>query len=251
MKKILQTLTRVFFAVLLLSFGTANAQTVHFDDAGDPNKATSITGLTVNDISYDVTFIVGQEAFHIYGDYPGTFTFTTSDDAEAAVVAMDAALNAANAAEVGINEISGVESFYVPWTSYLDGLDLENIGFWYGSIQFDPTWVPNDGIAYYPVDARNWTVFTATGGTTGLNEELSGVSISVFPNPAENYIHIETEAYIKSIYMSDITGKVMKHLQFEEGESITLDVSEFDAGVYFLKLEDDKGRVSVKKILIQ
>ncbi len=60
MKKILQTLTRVFFAVLLLSFGTANAQTVHFDDAGDPNKATSITELTVNDISYDVTFIVGQ-----------------------------------------------------------------------------------------------------------------------------------------------------------------------------------------------
>ncbi len=119
MKKILQTLTRVFFAVLLLSFGTANAQTVHFDDAGDPNKATSITGLTVNDISYDVTFIVGQEAFHIYGDYPGTFTFTTSDDAEAAVVAMDAALNAANAAEVGINEISGVESFYVPWTRHL------------------------------------------------------------------------------------------------------------------------------------
>jgi hypothetical protein len=51
--------------------------------------------------------------------------------------------------------------------------------------------------------------------------------------------------------MSDITGKVMQHLYFEVGESTTLDVSEFNGGVYFLKLEDDKGHVITKKVIIQ
>jgi hypothetical protein len=130
-------------------------------------------------------------------------------------------------------------------------LDLENIGFWYGSIQFDPTWVPNDGIAYYPVDARNWTVFTEEVSTRVNDELLGGVSVSVFPNPAENYIHIETEAYIESIAICDITGKIMQHLPLEVDKSTTLGVSEFNAGVYFLKVEDDKGHWVNKKVIIQ
>jgi hypothetical protein len=256
MKNFTQTLTAAFIAVLLFSFGLANAQTVHFGDSGWPTKATSITGLSVNDKTYDVIFDTGQEAFNVFGDFPGVFTFDGETEGTAAAVAMDDALNAAGASHIGeIQSLPerGFEIFHIPYgTVDNGGPALNEVLMAFGSKIDGTVWNEGTENKLYNLDARNWTIFTTTGAATVLNEAfLGGVSISIFPNPAEDYIHIKTEEYIKSINMYDITGKVMQHFQLEVDGSTTLDVSEFNAGAYFLKLQDDKGDVNIRKFIIQ
>jgi hypothetical protein len=254
MKNFTQTLTTAFIVVLLFSFGLVNAQTVHFDDDEAPTKATSITGLILNDVTYDISFVMAQEAGTVYGDYSDpTFTFTDIAAASEANVAMIAVLQSFGATDIGVvdGEIGG-QAFQIGYSAKLI-LTVENVDWeggknpdgleWKQSLATEPSiWIG---------DPKNWAIFTEAGSTRVNDALLGGVSISVFPNPAKNYIHIKAEASIKSIDMSDITGKVMQRLYFEVGESTTLDVSEFNGGVYFLKLEDDKGHVIAKKVIIQ
>jgi hypothetical protein len=232
----------------------ANAQTVHFDDSAAPTKATSITGLVLNDVAYDISFVMAQEAGTVYGDYSDpTFTFTDIAAASEANVAMIAVLESSGATDIGVvdGEIGG-QAYQIGYSAKLI-ISVEHVD-WEGGKNPDGTeW--SQSLATEPNlwngDPRNWAVFTEDGSTRVNEALLGGVSISVFPNPAENYIHIKAEASIKSIDMSDITGKVMQRLYFEVGESTTLDVSEFNGGVYFLKIQDDKGHVITKKVIIQ
>ena len=253
MKKITQLVTTVFMAVLILSIGTIDAQTVNFDDSGWPTKATSIDGLVVDGTTYVVSFLPGpsQEAVHAYGPFPGVFTFNGESEGTAAAIALDDALNAAGATHIGdIASLPerGFELFHIGYGSIDHGDPLfDEVQMSWGSHEPAP-WSNGLEDKLYHWDARNWAIFTTD---LGVNDDVFESSISIYPNPADNYINLKTEAYIKSIYISDVTGKVVKHLRFEEGEARTLDVSMLRAGLYFLKLEDDKGQMAIKKIIIQ
>ncbi len=236
-----------FFIVLLWSFSAANAQTVHFDDISRPEMATSITGLTVNGTSYDITWSAVLEAVNVFGAYPGTYTFSTESDATAAVTAMSAILNTKSALQVGVVGGVGSEVFTVPFESFISG-GTESCWFIVGSRSGPPQtdWSTRQKEqVFWNVNGRTWAIFS---GSVGINEELSGVSVKAFPNPADNYITLQTTADIYTIELFNITGKTMLHV---EGMQETLDVSAFNAGIYFLKIEDNKGDVNIQKIVIQ
>ncbi len=83
----------------------------------------------------------------------------------------------------------------------------------------------------------------------GIQENLDqSFAINIYPNPAQNYINIETDANIKAIEIFDLTGKVILH---KEGYHARLNVSDIIGGVYFLKIEDMNGKVNTQKIVIQ
>ena len=239
--------------VTILSIGTTNAQTVHFDDSGWPTKATSIDGLVVDGTAYDATFLPwpSQEAVHAYGGFPGVFTFNGKSEGTAAAIALDAALNAAGATHIGdISSLPerGFELFHIGYGSVDVGDPLLNeILMTFGSHIAIP-WINGTEEKFYNLDARNWAIFTPS---LGVNDALFDSSISMYPSPADKDINLKAEGYIQSIYIFDVTGKVVKQLRFEEGESRTMDVSMLHAGLYILKLEDDKGQLAIKKIIIE
>jgi hypothetical protein len=72
--------------------------TVVFGDGG--TKATAITDLVVDGVTYDVQIRTAVPN-EIYGTYPGTYTFTTNAEAVTAVEAINNALNEAGASHVG------------------------------------------------------------------------------------------------------------------------------------------------------
>ncbi len=74
--------------MFLMGVGAAQAQTVVFD--GD--NATEILDLQVGATLYDVIFL-DDTAENIYGPEPGVYDFTTSEEAEAAMEAVNDALN--------------------------------------------------------------------------------------------------------------------------------------------------------------
>lgn len=72
--------------------------------------------------------------------------------------------------------------------------------------------------------------------------------INLFPNPAENYLRIKTQANINinRILISDITGRLIKTII---NENKIIDLTGFNAGTYFIEFEINKGIHFYKKIL--
>ena len=68
--------------------------------------------------------------------------------------------------------------------------------------------------------------------------------IHIFPNPAENQLHIEPrgDVVVHNYQIFDIIGSVMlsQRLEDDRSEKITLDVNNFPAGIYFLSCDMQK-----------
>ncbi len=95
---------------------------VVFGDGG--TKATAITDLVVDGVTYDVEFVF-QNAGQVYGPYPATtFTFPSSDDALRALDEINVALNGADAVSVG--EPGGTRNFDKARIGY-ETIEISNV----------------------------------------------------------------------------------------------------------------------------
>lgn len=88
--------------------------------------------------------------------------------------------------------------------------------------------------------------------TVGLNE-FNKVDMSIYPNPANNYLYVEGEdAKLAGalIRIFDTSGKLLKEEMINSGLN-TLDVSTLPEGMYLGKIHSDEGELlSAKKIVI-
>jgi len=140
----------------------------------DPNNATKAIGvvnLDIGGILFNVDFTPEATAGLVYGDFPSIFDFTTSDAAAAAMISLNAALNA----EGGVFFVGGVEP-ELGRVRYLVGFDSEVENNVERVIAWEASTPPNDdvwSIGLLPdvvsyVEPRVWAVFTpgSPGATT-------------------------------------------------------------------------------------
>ncbi len=74
--------------------------------------------------------------------------------------------------------------------------------------------------------------------------------ISVFPNPANNYVQIETDNIeIEQITILDINGRIIHHTTHNTQNNITLDVATYTSGVYMLQIQTSKG-IATKRLTV-
>ena len=74
-------------------------------------------------------------------------------------------------------------------------------------------------------------------GSVGIEE--NEVVFNIYPNPVNDKLVIETEATIEEICIYDAFGRLMEKVN----ETTTIDVSEYNAGVYIMKVRTDNGEV--------
>ena len=77
-------------------------------------------------------------------------------------------------------------------------------------------------------------VFTVDDNTGIANRNISG--ISAYPVPATDHITVTGLAKVRSLELMDITGKVLQNIEIT-GEKVTLNISNLQKGMYFLKTE--------------
>lgn len=83
--------------------------------------------------------------------------------------------------------------------------------------------------------------------TSGI-EKQNNESISIFPNPGNGLFTIQGVHHSR-IEVCDISGKqILKRSGFEDIR--TLDLSEFEKGIYFLKIINEKGEINIHKLLL-
>jgi len=111
-----------------------------------------------------------------------------------------------------------------------------------GRLEYEPAYNFEAGTTLW-VD--NLVLRGGTVSTTSLQEEVW--NFSVYPNPAEEKIHLDIPPQIQvdKVQVYDNQGRVVKEfITFNN----TLNISDIPKGIYYLKLETNKG-VRFKKIV--
>jgi hypothetical protein len=93
---------------------------------------------------------------------------------------------------------------------------------------------------FYPLAATNETAL-------GVKEETFNDHLKVFPNPSSEKIRIASNLKITGIEVYTIGGKLKQRLKVLANKK-EIDISSFENGVYFIKINSDS-KYSVKKII--
>jgi hypothetical protein len=181
--KLISAAVLVLTVIVFVPISSQAAEEVIFDQ-NDLSRAVEIRNLNITGTLYNVTFSGSNTtADAAYGAWPGAFDFNTSDGAENAVLAVNAALNTAGALTVGV--AGGTElNFYRVGYKSDTYLSIQAVIFWEGGrsegdIELEPWFKPGqpDGDGYF-FGVRQWAKFTLSseppdevtigGSVTGL-----------------------------------------------------------------------------------
>ncbi len=83
---------------------------------------------------------------------------------------------------------------------------------------------------------------------TGTTETHNNI-VKIFPNPAKNIIHITSPTKIKTMKLLSNTGQVILEKKVNSLH-YRIDISSYDRGIYFVKLETEEA-ILIKKIVIE
>lgn len=103
--------------------------------------------------------------------------------------------------------------------------------------------VANDGNLF---GISNGSVYRFHLTSTGLKESENQLAFSVYPNPSNDIISINSIKEIKSIAIVNLIGDVVKTIQ----NQTEINVSELSNGIYMLHVTDANGHGGVQKIVI-
>lgn len=90
---------------------------------------------------------------------------------------------------------------------------------------------------------------TNGGGTAIHNVSAKDLNINIYPNPATNEIGIKMEGLTANrILVADLSGRIVFSTKMMKQTDHKLDISSLTPGMYFLKIETEKGIASAKFI---
>jgi hypothetical protein len=84
---------------------------------------------------------------------------------------------------------------------------------------------------------------TPTGNTPEPSQETQ---LSVYPNPVAGNLYVSSGVAMKSIRISDITGKIIYQENLPGNNTAKVDCSELQGGIYFLTITSGSGNITKK-----
>jgi hypothetical protein len=124
--------------------------------------------------------------------------------------------------------------------SYFTGIGFASTNFFQWKVSPFLDSVDNAGYVY--VDNILLTV-----NSTLSNNTFTSTSVKMYPNPTNNFVNIDSNESIDSISIVNVLGQSVMNKNVNS-TSFTLDISELNAGQYFINLISGNGKV-VKKLI--
>jgi len=109
---------------------------------------------------------------------------------------------------------------------------------------YDITGIGNYSYSEYKILPRYVNDITISSGIENVD---NNATISIFPNPAANYFTIQSDKKITSVDLFNVVGE--KVITFE-GNLVNYPVSEYKAGIYFVKIHTAEGNIITSRIRI-
>jgi hypothetical protein len=102
------------------------------------------------------------------------------------------------------------------------------------------------GNGCYAFNTTDNKVIIIKDSTLGLPEIEEINNVSIYPNPTTDYLFIKSNLDIKDIQISDLNGKIINNLEFQDNK---INLTGLKTGIYFAKISDINGKTSIKKII--
>jgi hypothetical protein len=89
----------------------------------------------------------------------------------------------------------------------------------------------------------------ACADPTGITP-ATAEGIKVYPNPASSYVNVVTTSETRQIILVNYLGQVVRNVTVSGAETLKLDVSAYESGIYFVKFVAQDGSESVERITV-
>ncbi|HSD14808.1 MAG TPA: T9SS type A sorting domain-containing protein [Flavobacterium sp.] len=181
--------------------------------------------------STDVSYAMSTVSNGYMSEQRSLLVCTTNNTTEAAVVS-------------GSGGTTGTYSYNRTGLNIANGLT--------GNVDFElRTWRTYGGsgcsAAYNKVDNNTWKVtVTLVPVVMSADEVTNKKEISVYPNPFTDMIHVDRTEPVKSIVISDPTGKKVKAI---DGPQYDIYLGDLTAGIYFLTMTMEDGGTRFAKAI--
>ncbi|MCK5823566.1 MAG: T9SS type A sorting domain-containing protein, partial [Bacteroidales bacterium] len=128
-------------------------------------------------------------------------------------------------------------------------------GKWYDFFAGDSIGV-DDPHGLIKLDAGEYKIYTTKKLTTpdivtSINNNINSNNgkLRVYPNPARNSLNLYNDIEIKKVAVNNIIGSQIKVINNIHSKIININVSDFQAGLYFVSVYDKSGKVETRKFI--
>jgi hypothetical protein len=83
----------------------------------------------------------------------------------------------------------------------------------------------------------------------GMQDVSTSAAFSIYPNPANEVLHIASDTELNSARVYDVAGKLVKEVNISGALSKALDIADLNKGVYLLEVQTIDGQTNSSKIL--
>lgn len=99
---------------------------------------------------------------------------------------------------------------------------------------------------YYPFEIPTTILYLNTTGLLNINDNLKNLDILIYPNPTSKYLNIKSNSDVNIIQttLTNISGRLI----YGTISNNRIDVSCLSNGLYFLKIQTEKGIITKKFI---
>jgi photosystem II stability/assembly factor-like uncharacterized protein len=105
----------------------------------------------------------------------------------------------------------------------------------------------HNGSLYGVIHSKD-SLYIYGNGTNSLGSSNSEISISIYPNPAQDFVTINDVPSGSTINMLDVTGKIVYSSVILNGQT-TINTVDIEKGVYIIQAEN-KGAVTNQKLVV-
>ena len=176
------------------------------------NEELQISGLYISNHVWTYHYMNGS-------DGSGSGTFETGDYYK--LIFTD---DSQNTVEFYLADFTGDNAYIIDDWTYVDLSGLAGTGFTI-SYESSDDWTP----AYFCID----NIAAENAASAKISEEKS---IQLYPNPADNFLHLTGIKQECDLVITDISGRTVKLLKNTNSE--TIDISDLTTGLYFLRIEN-------------
>lgn len=85
----------------------------------------------------------------------------------------------------------------------------------------------------------------------GIEEHLlEDNGLSIYPNPTNGQVFIESKEGVQLLQLYNMTGQLIENKTFNKLKNFSLDFSDLEQGVYFIRLQTTEGEWKVEKLIL-
>ena len=113
-----------------------------------------------------------------------------------------------------------------------------------------PNLMNKEGLPAAPFKTDTWNNAINILSVISAVDNVSSQNQLIYPNPVKDILFVESTDIIKSVEVYDVSGKIILKKNSENKSKVELNMSQFQHGIYFLKVYEKSGREVNKKFII-